>query len=104
MSPPEQIVPFFIARVRLVYKDIERLVEKHFFTFPPGNLVPPPILMTVRLVPFKSRELRQERHEAWASFLYMTNIYVQARKSRGSVPGGCPARDLSPTLKFCVLL
>jgi hypothetical protein len=48
--------------------------------------VPTPVLLTIRLVPFKSRELRQEHHEVSTSVLYMTNIYIQRRKSRGTLP------------------
>ena len=51
VSLPEQIIPLFIARVRSVCKDIEGLVEEHFFTLPPGHFVPTPVLLTIRLMP-----------------------------------------------------
>jgi len=59
---PKSIVALLVQRMPSIGKNIQRLVEEHLFTFPPGNLVLNPTLFTISTIPIETLKFRKDLH------------------------------------------
>jgi hypothetical protein len=58
-----------------VGKEVERLVEEELLAFPPGHVMPVPVLIAIACNPIKPLEVRQDLHDRSAPQMYIPNIY-----------------------------